>query len=416
MASTSVFAPLEPWIYHGPDVKRGGGTIDVGLLMEALIFYDRVYFGITSDRQFEALVLWFRSQGMVEELIALMSDGVLVPYYYAFVTLAGVVEGNWIVMNIQEQRQADGPAFEAAVLRSGTLEATTRKHSLRERIIDAALAHHVEVKADDFGSALRNAEADYSTADRASLLVQVLVDELYRDLGLVKPPQIAAQIERKDDVRLIRWGIDLGIFERSLGKTLAVAPGTPLAGAAFGTKALWTARQLGADLYVSAPMSDYLEYKIAEGSRETKSKLIVDSLVAEVAFPSVRKLANTNQIGFREVAELRTHSRRFRDWLRTESSLDRSAIVAYQEEIARASGWAKGLRRALSLSGVVAGAASGAALAGPLGAVGGAVAGEALKYVIDLAATFDDGWRPRVFGDWARARIDRALGERRSDT
>jgi len=394
-------------------VRREGKVIDVGLLAEALIYYDRVYFAITSDEQFAALVLWFRSQGMAEELISLLRDGVLVPYYYAFVTLAGTNNGVWGVVNIQDEEQSQGPVFEQRVLRSGRLQASTRKNSLRERVVAAALEHHIEIKAADFGPGLRNAESDIRQPDRASLLLQVLMDELYPSLGMVSPPRVDVAIEEMSGLQTIHWGIDLRIFEQRLGPSLAVAPGTPLAAAAFATKTIWSASRLRSDLYVGAPIGDFLQYKLAEGGKVAKSKLILDTLVAEVGFPNVRMLVNTGQIGFREVADLRTRARRFREWLRTESSLDRNALIAYHEEIAVGSSWSRVGRRALSASGVVGGVAAGALLAGPLGAVGGALAGEALKYIVDLAAKFDEGWRPRVFGDWARARIERALAETR---
>lgn len=413
MSSDSVFVPLEPWVYHSPSERRRGKIIDVGLLAEALIYYDRVYFALTSDAQFAALVLWFRSQGLIEDFIALLNDGTIIPYYYAFATLAGTKDNIWSVMNLQDEGQAAGPTFESRVLRSGALEASTRKHSLRQRIVDAALSHHLEVKAADFGNGLANAHADYQDPQRASLLLQVLMDELYHDLGFIRPEQIKVSVTERKGLHQINWGIDLKLFENRLGPMLAVTPGTPLAAAGFGTKTVWSAGMLRADLYVGAPIGDYLQYKLSEGGRAAKTKLIIDDLVAEVAFPSVRQLVNQGRIGFREVLELRNGARRFREWLRTESEFDRNAVIAYHEEVAREVGWKQTGRRVLAASSVIGGAAAGAALGGPLGAVGGAVAGEAVKFVLDLAAKFDQGWRPRVFGEWARARIERALAKER---
>ena len=411
MASDSVLVPLEPWVYHSPDVHQQGKKIDIGLLAEALLYYERVYFAISSDEQFAQLVLWFRSQGAAEELIALLRDGILVPYYYAFATLPGTKNNIWSILNVQDEEQANTACFEKRILRSGRFEASTRKASLRERIITEALAHHVEVKASDFGDGLANARADYQDPDRASLLVQVLVDEFYSQLGLIKAPQVRVRAVEHDGLHRIDWGIDFRIFERKLGPALTVHPGTPLAAAAFGTKTIWSAGTLRSDLYVGAPIGDYLQYKLAEGGRAAKTKLIVDSLVAEVAFPNIRELVNQGRIGFREVSELRSRASRFRKWLRTETDLDRSALIAYHEEIAREAGWKNIGRRILSASGLIAGAAVGAVLGGPLGAAGGAITGEGVRFVADLASTFDHGWRPVVFGNWARARVERALAE-----
>jgi hypothetical protein len=412
MSSDRAFVPLEAWIYHSPDVQLLGKSIDIGLLMEALVYYDQVYFGITSDEQFAQLVLWFRSQGAAEELIALLGDEVLIPYYYAFVTLAGSKDNIWGIINIQDEEQGRVPVFERRVLRSGKLEASTRKASLRERVIDAALRHHVEVKADGFGSGLRNAEADYQTPGRAALLIQVLVDRLHRELGFLTPPRIDVRITEESNRRRIDWGFDFGLFERKLGKKLAVHPGVPLAAAAFGTKTLWTASELRSDLYMGSPAAKYLELKLGEGGSVARTKSIVDALVVEVAFPSIRQLVNEGKIGLHEVMVLRGKAGRFRQWLRKESELDRNALIAYHEEIAKEAGWRAVARRVVSAASIVGGAAVGSALAGPIGAVGGAMAGEATKFVLDLASKLDEGWRPRVFGDWASARVASWIAER----
>lgn len=179
MSSEETIVHVEPWVFHSPDQALEGRKVDVGLVAEALIFYERVYFAFTTDEQFVRLAEWFQSQGGTNELINLLSDGTLVPYYYAFSTLPGQKNNIWGVLNLQDEEAGKEPVFERRVLQSGRLAALIRKASRFEALTKAALSHHVEVKALEFGGALTNAEADYSNPDRAALLMQTIYDELY---------------------------------------------------------------------------------------------------------------------------------------------------------------------------------------------------------------------------------------------
>ena len=102
---------------------------------------------------------------------------------------------------------------------------------------------------------------------------------------------------------------------------------------------------------------------------------------------------------------LRKKAKKFRTWLQEESDRDRDAIIAYHNEVAKESGFTNVSRKALNLFGVLGGAAIGASVGGPVGAVVGSGAG----YVLDIASKLGADWKPVVFGNWYRDRIEKVL-------
>ncbi len=413
MSSTDAFVPAEVWLYHSPDLFRSGRKIDVGLIAEALIFYECVYFGFTSDEQFAKVVAWFQSQGKTAVLTDLMNDRVVVPYYYAFSTMPGSKNNIWSLLNVQDEEAAKTPVFSERVLRSGTLASLVRQRSQFEALVRAAEDNHLEVKAEAFGPAIENARKDYADAERAAYLVQLAYNELYRELGYLSPPAVRAVLREGEGVQYITWNVDFAEFGRKLGKEVAFHNGMPLAAAGFGAKTLWSAAELRADLYVGAPMLGYAEYKLEEGNKAARAKAVLNELVARVSFPDIRDLVNRGQIGVEEVLLLRRKASRFREWLRAEAAFDRDSVISYLGEIADEAGWRKGLGKIVQAIGVFGGAAAGAALAGPIGAAGGAIAGELIEYVFGLGVMVDSGWRPKVFGQAAQKTVEQAL--RRQD-
>jgi hypothetical protein len=387
-----------------------GRKVDIGLIAEALVFYDKVYVGITSDEQYSKVVAWFQSQGLTNELIALIKDGVFTFYYYAFVTLPGQKDQIWSIMNLQVEAQAKEAVFAERVINSGLIDGLVKKKSLRDALDVAVLDNHVEVKAEEFGASLESARVDYMDPDRAAALMQLVYDDLYRELGMIKPPVIEAKAEVPGPgLNRITWNRDFSEFKNKLGPAIDVHGGTALAAAGFGVKTIWSAATLASDLYVGSPLIGYATYKLDEGSRVTKAKAIVEELVAEVSFPDIRDLVNRGRIGARDVLGLRGKAGKFRQWLRDESSVERDALAAYLGQLADEAGWKKELGKIIRVSGAVAGAVVGAAAAGPWGAAAGALAGEGLKFITDIAGRLDEGWKPKVFGQQAAKQIAKAI-------
>jgi hypothetical protein len=412
MGNEAAFVMLEPWFYQSPELHRARRKIDIGLVAEALVFYEQVYLGFQNAEQLVRVISWFQAQGRIADAITLLSEGSLRPYYYAFYTAPAEKNGIWHLMNVQDEEAAARPVFDPCVVESEHLVSLVRKNSLRQELQRAVTAHHVEVKAEDFAPAIENARADYAEAQRAAFLVQIVYDELYKELGYIKPPEVKATIDTtKPGLQLITWNVDFKEFARKLGPYQEFHPGSPLAGAGFGAKTLWSAAILGADLYLGSPLTAYASYKLEEGSKRAKARAIISELITRVEFPDVRNLVNHGKIGVGETLALRECATKFRSWLRSETSFDRDAVLAYLGELSAGSGWTKDLGKFVRLIGLVGGTAAGAALAGPLGAVGGALTGEALKYLTDLATKVDGGWSPKVFGQVARNEIERAVRE-----
>ena len=144
--------------------------------------------------------------------------------------------------------------------------------------------------------------------------------------------------------------------------------------------------------------------------RISRPHSIIDQLETEVEFPDIRWLVNNEKIGLEEVLKLRDNTKSFRNWLQDESERDRNAVIAYHHEVAKESGWIGGL----GASGT--GAAVGGATGGPAGAIAGAfigtTVGESMKYLLDLAFRLNEAWRPVVFGNWARERINKILEQK----
>jgi hypothetical protein len=122
-------------------------------------------------------------------------------------------------------------------------------------------------------------------------------------------------------------------------------------------------------------------------------------------------------MSFNDVLAIRKKSRRFREWLRAESDRDRDALIAYHNEVAKEAGFTRVGRRALNLFGLVGGGAVGGAVgavvAGPVGGALGGAAGSAVGYLADLASKVGSGWKPVVFGNWMKERIEQ-FGKQRN--
>ncbi|HWP93383.1 MAG TPA: hypothetical protein VNN20_14410 [Thermodesulfobacteriota bacterium] len=74
---TTALVPLESWCYNSPELRASGKSIDVGLLVEALIYYDRVIVNVGNQPQFAELLNWFIAQKKYNDFLALVNDGVI---------------------------------------------------------------------------------------------------------------------------------------------------------------------------------------------------------------------------------------------------------------------------------------------------------------------------------------------------
>lgn len=417
---TRALVPLESWCYASPELRTAGRTIDIGLFAEALIYYDSVLINLTNQPQFAEFLRWFVQQERLADLISLVRDGTIKVYDYAFVTTAIEKQGSYLIWNIQDQLQAKPNTFEQRFLYHPSVEGILPSRARhRKKIYEAFRGNVIEVKADDFGSPVENAREDYQDPRRNTLIVQAFVDELYRIKQLGRPPDIQANVATSPDgtKHKISWNIDFSNLTKAAGPELNFHLGTPLTAGAHSNRLIWSAAQLGCDLYLPRPMSMLVGDKLFE-STETIAKAgnVVDQLKTTVEFPDVRGLVNSGKLDFSDVLTIRKKAQRFRDWLQNESDRDRDAIIAYHNEVATEAGLVRGARKALNIFGVIGGGATGAyvgtLLGGPAGGALGGAAGGAVGYLADVAAKLGANWRPVIFGDWLRDRIEKEVHNR----
>jgi len=116
-----------------------------------------------------------------------------------------------------------------------------------------------------------------------------------------------------------------------------------------------------------------------------------------------------------DVMKIRNKSQKFRSWLQQENGRDRNAIIAYHNEITKELGLMKGARKALQLFGVIGGGAVGSligsTMTGPAGGAIGSAVGGSLGYLADVSSKVGSEWKPVVFGDWMRERIEKVVKE-----
>jgi len=415
----TALVPLESWCYSSPELRASGKSVDVGLLAEALVYYDSALINVSNQPQFAELLRWFIVQNKYNDFLALVNDGVIKIYDYAFVSTAVLNKGVYSLLNIQDEAQAKPNTFEQRFLYHNDIQACLNNARLREKLYKTLRGNVVEVKAGEFGNAIENARKDYDNSERNALVVQAFVDELYSFRNLGPSPVIEANLRISDDgnQKHITYNVDFNVLSDKAGKELNFHLATPLTAGAISNRLLWSAANLKCDLFLGKPISVLIGDKLYETSEIiSKSHKIVEELQEKVEFPDLRQLVNSGKLGLDEILKIRKKSQRFRSWLQEESDRDRDAIIAYHHEVAKASGFTKVGRKTLNLFGVVGGGAAGSmvgsAISGPVGAALGGASGSAIGYLLDIASKLGADWRPMVFGNWYKDRIEKVLDKK----
>ena len=430
------FVPVGTGYVQSTDLFARRRPVDTGLLAEALIYFDRLFINVETPDQFAQLVSWLIQQGLsVANIIALFQDGVFNIYDFAFTTNPFVTfqQPSQIqihdLLHFQDPAMAAPNSFTKRYLEHGPLRDCFDIQSQFELFVKAVEDHVIEVKADDVGAGpIQNAYSDFVNPERNSLMTQQLVNEIYRVKRLGKPPRVEAYVSTLSDGGFnVSWNIRLNELPAVEIDTQIVAAATlPLSTAAQANKYLWACERQNCDLYLARPVSVLVGDKLFEAAEVTtqsklKSQNVIESLQMKVEFPDVRRYVNEDKIDFPHVLQIRKKAERFRQWLQSEGDRERDVMIAYLSDVAKASGFSKVARRTLKMFGVLGGAALGAkigadpSVGAALGAAGGAMlgkgAGEAVKYMFELGSNLGVGWKPVVFGDWYREKIERLLEE-----
>lgn len=409
--------PLEAWCYNAPDVRAGGRSVDVGLMAEALLYYDTLLLNPGNTNQLAELLKWFVVQDRFGEFLSLVEDGTLAFLDFAFITSVIQSGSSYQIWNIQDPIQASPNTFVRRLLHSRAVEEAVPRSRDRQQLYGTLGRTAVELKSEAFAPAIEEAKRDCLDERRNAILLQALVDDLWHLRGLGRPPEVRATVaEQKGIGHTTTWNLSFERIQEVGGPQLGFHGGSPWTAAAVCNRNLLAASHQGCDLFLSSPMATLTGDKLYETVRSSaRITEIVDSLQSAVEFPDVRALVNNGQLGLDEILLLRRKAARFRSWLQSEADRDRDAIVAYHNEVAKESGLLRAARKSLSIFGVLSGGAvggaAGAVLAGPIGGALGGGAGALTSYALDIGARLGANWRPVVFGRWMKGRIEEFLAD-----
>lgn len=405
--------PIGTWTYLSPGLRQHGQEIDMGLFAEALIYYDEVLVVASNERVFAEFVRWFVDRQAFPVLLALLRDGAVGMYYYAFLTLPMLKDGSWSIWNTQDEEAAKNPVFEKRILESKMVSEVLTRGRHRAQLRNAIDGRIVEVKSETFGPAIDNARADYQDSYRVQQAVQAFVDDIAPVVGMSERPQVIATVDSGPVKTQIHWNVNFDQLSGPLVGDAKLSVHTPLTALAHSNRLIWSAAELGCDLYLHSPISVLVGDKLHESANSSAAvKTTIEELVAEVEFPDVRTLVNDGKMSLEDVLKFRAKAKLFRQWLQTQAERDGDALIAYHHEVAKEAGWVNSGRKLLRVFGSGVGAVAGAAGAAavpenPVAAsIAGQMAGGAAKYVLNVAAKINEDWRPVVFGRWARSHLD----------
>lgn len=421
---TRALVPVGTGLFASPELEAADSAVDIGLLMEALIYYDHVLVNFENQKQFGAFINWFLERNSLGRLFELFEDGTLQIYNRAFRTNPFVDGNNVELINIVEQVENEPDSF---VKRYLSHEEVTRRFPRRRQLYELRRllqGRVLENRVEEFGrEGLANAERDFLNPRRCRLLLQEVINEIFRVRSLGTAPKVDAQIipldEAESSVQVV-WNIDFEALSRQVGLRLAFGPTIALSGAVIGNQHIWSAERLGCDLFLPSPISSIVGDKLYEANQTVaKTGVAIDSIISEleveVEFPDVRSLINTNRLTLKDILRIRRKAKRFRQWLQDEGERDRNALFAYHFEVAKEAGLTRAGRKVLRLFGVLGAPIGGTAVATAvgqhplIGTVAGAAVSAGLEYVFDLGSKIGEEWRPVVFGKWYKNEIDKLL-------
>ena len=411
-----MLVPIETWQYQSPALAVSHDLVDVGLLAEALIYYDEVTVNLSTERQFEAFVLWFVGQGRFDELIALLEHGHIRIFHFAFMTAP-----IWIaearrheIWNLNAPPVTAGvPDFMSLVAYRADLREVLNTRQ-RSRLLKASESVLTEVRAADYEVPVEDARKAMQDPDRVAALLQAFVDEVYPRFDRVSPEVRCTAEQRDDGATMIHTNIDFKEVAVISGGRLSLDVHIPIAGEAISNRLLWTASGRGFDLFLGDVMATVLGNRLrVADERIVKTQQLLENLHVQVDFPDVRALVNARKLDLDFVLSARRHGERFRTWLQQESERDRDALIAYHHEVGRAVGWRGVAASALKVFGYITRVGGyGTALAASahsqpaLGVAGTAAAG-ASELITSVSRRIAEEWRPVIFGDWIRKSVDR---------
>ena len=402
--------PIETSAFTSPDLANRKQSVDTGLLSEALVYYEQLLVNVSNEPQFAALIQWFDERGKFSDLVALIEEGTITFFHYAFFPAPVLHDGSYNLVNIQDEEQAKGNTFRRAFAHKSFRDAIPdpRKREQLERAIDGRV---IEVRSEAFSTAIETTREDFANQALHTRALQAVMEPLF---SLAKKPTQSMAVELvplPGGQTRANWDFDLQPLSNALPR-LGVHPGTLLSALLVANRHVVAASQQECDLYSAAPISQLIGDKFAQADAHRSAKIqdVIQSLECSVEFPDIRQLINRGQIGFRDVLTIRRKAGKLRAWLQQEGDRDRDALLAYHHDVAVESSFRRGARKVLRMFGYGLGTAVGLAYPTSLPIAAAGVAGTAL--LDQLVGHLEQRWRPVNFGHWASDFVRRSSQER----
>lgn len=412
---TAALVPIHVWEYSSPFLKYQGEAADIGLFAESLLWYERVQVDIAKPEEFEALVAWFyQSEHHIKHLLDLLSEGAITFSHHAFVSVAPqfVDSGEYAIVNVQDEEQIKVGYGLGKVFYGPRLDFVPSNQ--RAALYKLLASNYREYHAEDYGPPITDAQEAVRHPGRLNLLLQVFLDEMYSKLGKEFVPQVSTSVvENADGSRRIEWG-------QAIQKAIHIAPGkinfavhTPLYGEADSNKLIWTASQIGLDLFLGDVQSTLAGRRLLVASEHLgKTQALVNQLEQRVEFPDIRREVNNGKLDATKVIEIRKNAAKFRTWLQCESGKDRDSIIYYHQEVAKRSGLTRAVSSTLKLVSLAINVAPVAypvvtrdlSPEPPLVIASGAMA--ASVFLDTVAGSLRAGWKPIMFGDSLKKEVE----------
>lgn len=409
--NSKAIVPIESWAYASPELRINNKIIDMGLLCEALLYYDNIIVDTGNQFAFAELINWFDEQDLTSTFLSLVNEGVITFIDFGFICTSVEKDGVYSIWNLQDELQMKPDTFEARYLYHPKFEETIKNRKIRRKFYSAFKGNVIEEKAISYESTVEEARKDLRRSERTALLVQAYVDDLYKLKSKKAAPTVTAvSREVSPDLFITNFNIDFEFLKFLSGDQLNWHNNTYITANAKSIQYLTSASRNLCDLYLPSPMSKLAGDKLYETAfSKTKSKEIIETLSKRVEFPNVRKLVNEGKLNFLQILEIRKKSHKFREWLQFEGTRDYDALIAYHNETAKDMGLSYTFPMDLKLFGAVSGAVIGGAvggiMAGPFGGAAGAIVGTALSSGGELAESLTNNWKPVVFGRWLSEKI-----------
>lgn len=411
------FVPIEAWAFASPSVRLNGRHTDVGLMAEALVFFDEVIVNIQSSQHLADVLNSFKCcYGNITPLLDLISSGVLKIHYFDFRSSPINNQGVFSYWNIQDKVSEDShlQSFQQKILYGRPIENVLLKARHRTKMYNLFSEKIIIDGSDKYGNAIEAARESARSHDDIQLLLEAFVKELPNNYQNLFPSKIdvkAFQLEANKTEH--RYNFDFNLLKKQLPH-LNFWKHTPGTGLIHAHRIIYSSRLHNYDIYLPNPLSSLVLAKMSSlslGNRKFKETAI--NLQCEANFPDLRTEFNTGETNWKEILYYREKAQRFRDWFSIYGGNPEIAIESYGEEFQACTGTSDYKTKLFSISsflGTIAGVAVERLVTGNNSAIGpvlGTAVGGMTPFVKDLFTASDaDGWQPRFFGNWLHKEIN----------